>query len=50
VTAGFGQCAGAVLLPLGAEPDGHTPEAFDQLIRDGIQNRQVVKAFGITAE
>ena len=36
---------------LGAEPAGHTPEAFDQLIRDDIVKwGKVVKALGITAE
>ncbi|MBY0266643.1 MAG: tripartite tricarboxylate transporter substrate binding protein [Burkholderiales bacterium] len=36
---------------LGAEPAGHTPEAFDQLIRDDIAKwGKVVKALGITAD
>ena len=36
---------------LGAEPAGHTPEAFDQLIRDDITKwGKVVKALGITAD
>jgi len=36
---------------LGAEPAGHTPEAFDQLIRDDIVKwGKVVKALGITAD
>jgi tripartite-type tricarboxylate transporter receptor subunit TctC len=36
---------------LGAEPAGHTPEAFDQLIRDDISKwGKVVKALGITAD
>jgi tripartite-type tricarboxylate transporter receptor subunit TctC len=36
---------------LGAEPAGHTPEAFDQLIRDDINKwGKVVKALGITAD
>jgi len=36
---------------LGAEPAGHTPEAFDQLIRDDIAKwGKVVRALGITAE
>jgi tripartite-type tricarboxylate transporter receptor subunit TctC len=36
---------------LGAEPAGHTPEAFDQLNRDDIVKwGKVVKALGITAE
>ena len=39
------------LAQLGAEPAGHTPEAFDQLIRDDIAKwGKVVKALGITAE
>jgi tripartite-type tricarboxylate transporter receptor subunit TctC len=36
---------------LGAEPAGHTPEAFDQLIRDDIAKwGKVVRALGITAD
>lgn len=36
---------------LGAEQAGHTPEAFDQLIRDDISKwGKVVKALGITAD
>lgn len=36
---------------LGAETAGHTPEAFDQLIRDDIVKwGKVVKALGITAD
>lgn len=36
---------------LGAEPAGHTPEAFDQLIRDDIVKwGKVVKALSITAD
>lgn len=41
----------AKLDQLGAEPAGHTPEAFDQLIRDDIAKwGKVVKALGITAD
>lgn len=36
---------------LGAEPAGHTPEAFDQLIRDDIVKwGKVAKALNITAD
>jgi tripartite-type tricarboxylate transporter receptor subunit TctC len=39
------------LSQLGAEPAGHTPEAFDQLIRDDITKwGKLVRALGITAE